>query len=118
MAKTTSNGAITQLTASGNSDAIDVSGGYALTVSVKHTNGTGTITAGATVQPQISHDGVNWFNDGGAFTFGTTASAVEYRTYVAPNEGFTLQKVRLVYTAPTGSTGHTLDAAYSQTTGV
>lgn len=116
MALTKSNGTLTQLTASGDSAEIDASGSYAVAVSIKHVNGTGSISAGATLQPQISHDGTNWHNDGGAFVFGTTASATEYRTYVPPCDGITIAKVRFVYIAPTGSTGHTLDVAYSRTT--
>ena len=114
MAWTRSNNTLTQVTATGNSNAITLGAtDVELAVSVKHVNGTGSITVGATVQPQISHDGTNYFNDGQAYTFGLTASATEYRTYVPPEGGATVQKVRFAYTSPTGSTGHTLDFAYS-----
>lgn len=118
MALTKTNGTLTQLTATGDTGSVDTSASYAAVVSLVHVNGTGTITAGATIQPQISHDGTNWINDGGAFQCGTTASATERFTYVPPADGITLGKARFAYTAPTGSTGHTLDASYSLTTGV
>lgn len=117
MSLTKSSGSITQLTSAGNSIAVDLSDAYAATFSIRHTNGTGTITVGATVQPQISHDGTNWRNDGGAFLFGLTASATELRTYTPPTDGLAIANdVRFVYTVPTGSTGHTLDCDYSKVT--
>jgi hypothetical protein len=117
MALTKTNGSITQLTGAGNSVTVDTSDAYAAAFSIRHVNGTGTITAGATVQPQISHDGTNWRNDGGPFLFGLTASATELRTYVPPTDGLAIKAVRFVYTVPTGSTGHTLDCDYTETTG-
>lgn len=117
MALTKTNGSITQVAATGNSTTVDVSDAYAATISIKHVNGTGTITAGAQVQPEISHDGgTAWFRDGGAFVFGTTASATEFRTYIPPTDGIAAKSVRFAYTAPTGSTGHTLDASHTKVT--
>ena len=116
MPLTKTNGSITQLTTTSNSVVVDVSDAYAAVFSVRHANGTGTITAAATVQPQISHDGTNWRNDGGAFAFGLDASTTELRTYVPPTDGLAVKSVRFAYTAPVGSTGHTLDCDYSKTT--
>ena len=113
MALTKANGSITQVTATGNSTEIDVANAYAAAVSIKHVNGTGTITAGAVVKVQISHDGTNWEADT-TFTFGLTASATEFRTYTPPADGLPIDAIRLAYTAPTGSSGHTLDARFSK----
>lgn len=118
MALTKTNGSLSQLTATGNSGAIDLTDAYAAVFSIRHVNGTGTITAGAQVQPQISHDGSNYRNDGGVFVFGTTASATELRTYVPPTDGLSVQHVRFAYTAPSGSSGHTLNVEFTKTTGV
>jgi hypothetical protein len=116
MALTKANASLAELTAAGNTATADISAAYAAVFSIRHTNGTGTITVGATVQPQISHDGTNFRNDGGAFVFGLTASATELRTYVPPTDGLAVKDVRFVYTVPTGSTGHTLNVDYSRTT--
>jgi hypothetical protein len=107
-------GTLAQLTATGNTDAIDLVDAYSAAVTVRHTNGTGTITAGAIVQPEISHDGTNFYPSGGAFVFGTTESAVGHRDYVPPEAGFPIKAVRFAYTAPVGSSGHTLDVAFSK----
>lgn len=115
MALTKTSGTITQLTAAGTSTEMDFANAYAGAISVKHVNGTGTITVGATVRVEISHDGTNWETDT-TFTFGLTASATEFRTYTPPADGLPIDAVRLVYTVPTGSTGHTLDARFSKTT--
>ena len=115
MALTKANGSITQLTSAGNSTEIDVANAYACLVSIKHVNGTGTITEGAIVKVQISHDGTNWEDDT-TFKFEKTASATEFRTYPVPLDGITLDAIRLVYTAPTGSSGHALDARFSKAT--
>jgi hypothetical protein len=116
MALTKSNGSITQLTATGNSVTVDVSDSYASAFSIRMTNGSATITVGASVQPEISHDGTNWRRDGGAFVFSTTASATEFRTYTPPTDGLAVKNVRFAYTAPTGGSGHTLDCDYTKTT--
>jgi hypothetical protein len=115
MALTKANGTITQLTATGNSTEIDFSDAILGAISIRHTNGTGTITVGAAVRVEISHDGTSWDTDT-TFVFGLTASATEFRSYTPPAEGGTIDAVRLAYTVPTGSTGHTLDARFSKTT--
>lgn len=118
MALTKTNGSLTQLTATGNTAAIDLTDAYSVAISLIHVNGTGTITAGAQVQPQISHDGSNYRNDGGPFLFNTTASATEHRTYTAPTDALAVKFVRFAYTAPSGSTGHTFNVEFTKTTGV
>lgn len=100
--------AITQLTATGDSDVLAYSAEYA-TLNIQHVNGTGSITVGAVVQIQTrpaDGDG-RWYDYGGAFSFGLDAEAVEGRTAHLPLGN---SEVRLKYTAPDGSTGHTLDA--------
>lgn len=118
MALTKADASLAQVTATGNTAEASLSDAYSGVFTVTHANGTGTITAGAQVQPQISHDGTNFSNDGGAFVFGTTASTTEARTYTPPEGGLTVQKVRFSYTAPSGSTGHTLNVRYSRVTGI
>ena len=115
MALTKANGTITQMTAAGNSTSMSFSDAYAGAISIKHVNGTGTITTGGIVRVEISHDGTNWETDT-TFTFGLTESATEFRTYTPPADGLPIHSVRLVYTVPVGSSGHTLDARFSKTT--
>lgn len=107
MALTKTNASITQVTATGQSGSLAYTTQDA-TLNVKHVNGTGTITEGAEVQIQTSPDGgTTWYDMGGPFKFGTTASGTETRVADLPIGN---NAVRLDYTAPTGSTGHTLDA--------
>lgn len=105
MALTKERAAITQVTATGQSNAVLLSTGYRSSAYIRHVNGTGTITAGATVQVQVRVLTV-WYSLGGPFVFGTTASAAETRVVQLPDDA---AEVRLDYTAPSGSTGHTLD---------
>lgn len=99
--------AITQLTATGQSVALTTLD-YQKSIYIQHVNGTGTITAGATVAVQCrpADSTVRWYTLI-SLGFGTTASATETRIVQLPGDA---GSVRLDYTAPTGSTGHTLDA--------
>lgn len=116
MALTKARETITQVTATGTSTVIDIADSYSSEAYIKHVNGTGTITAGAQVQVEVRPDGgTDYFNLGGALLFGTTASATETRVVLLPDSA---GDVRFSYTAPTGSTGHTLDAEVAQTTGI
>jgi hypothetical protein len=107
-------GNLAEITATGNTAAADVSEAYSASFSIRHENGTGSITAGAIVQPEISYDGTNWEPDGGAFVFGLVAEALEFRTYIPPADGFPIHSVRFSYTAPVGSTGHKLNVSYGK----
>ena len=119
MALTKSNSSLAQLTATGNTAAADISAGYATVFSIKHLTGTGTITTGGKVQPEISHDGGTvWHKDGGEFVFGLVASATEYRTYTPPTDGLAAKHVRFAWVVPVGSTGHTLDVEYTRVTAI
>lgn len=102
-----SRSAITQLTATGASTTLSLSTSYDHTLAVRHVNGTGTITAQGTAAVEWrTSAGTTWFTLT-TLGFGITASAaVEVSVDVPPSAN----EVRLDYTAPTGSTGHTLDA--------
>jgi hypothetical protein len=115
MAITETDGAITQLTATGDSDAISLVGKVAGVFSIRHRNESATITVGAIVQPEISHDGTNWDKDGPPYSFSTSATTTEFRTYVPPTDGLAIKNVRFAYTAPTGGSSHTLDCRYTLT---
>jgi hypothetical protein len=105
-------GALTQVTATGNTAEIATASKLGLVCSIQHVNGTGTITVGAVIQPQIEHN-ANWFDFGGAFTANLTASSTQTFTLALPAESIPASAVRFAYTAPTGSTGHTLDVEYT-----
>jgi hypothetical protein len=106
--------AITQLTATGQSIALTTAA-YRQSVYIQHVNGTGTITAGASVAVQVRPAGstTRWYTLL-TLAFGTTASATETRVVPLPDDA---GSVRLDYTAPSGSTGHTLDAQSGEVTG-
>lgn len=112
MALTKDRAAITQVTATGQSSALSLATAYRSSLYIRHVNGTGSISVGATVQVQVRVNSV-WYNLGGPFVFGTTASAAETRVVQLPDDA---TEVRLDYTAPTGSTGHTLDSEVGRLT--
>jgi len=104
---------ITQVTGTGQSTTVGISSSYRHSFYVKHVNGTGTITTGAVVKVQVQPQGsATWF-DLLVLAFGTTASATETRSIPLPDDA---SNVRLDYTAPAGSTGHTLDGEVGQIT--
>ena len=105
--------AIATVTASGPSGAVSIASSYRHSIYIRHANGTGTITAGATVKVQVRPQGSSTWADLLVMGFGTTASAVETRVAPLPDDA---AEVRLDYTAPIGSTGHTLDAEVGQIT--
>lgn len=111
-------GSLTPLTASGNTDAIDLSAHDLCVCTIEHTNKTGTVTAEGTCQPQVSHDGTNFKNDGGAFSLGSASAGSVTRTYTPPGGGTTIRAVRFVYTEPTysgtPSGDNTLTVSYSR----
>lgn len=105
-------GSITQLTTTNNTPAIDISGKFGITIDFEHVNGTGTITAGAEVTVSGSHDGITYYPIV-QFIFGTTASSTEKRRCSLGMNQLPADSIRIEYTEPTGSTGHTLDAEYT-----
>lgn len=115
MALSKSSSAITQLTASGTSTTATISAGVSPLVSLYHSNGTGSVSAAATAQVQYRVDGAaRWYSPTSLLvTFGTTAAAVESRRVSLPDSA---TSSRIVYTAPTGPTGYTLDAETSYVT--
>lgn len=107
MALTKSRSAITQVTATGQSTTLDTSGSYDHSLYIRHVNGSGSITVQATGVVEIrTEGGSTWFTLT-TLGFGTTASAAVEAVVDLP---FNCGDVRIDYTAPTGSTGHTLDA--------
>lgn len=106
MALTKSRSAITQLAASGTSTPIDVSTSYEHTLYVRHSNGTGTVTTAAAIKVQVKPSGGSW----------TTLTTLAASTTAAQADQFVVRipddaaAVQVVYTAPTGPTGFTLDA--------
>lgn len=109
-----SNGQLPQLTGTGNSDPIDITDAVSVLVTLRHDNGSGSVSTPATVRAMLSHDGTNFYPDTDlGFSFGGTAGAVEHRTYSPPQDGQPLKALRFDYTAPTGPTGATLDVIWS-----
>ena len=116
MALTKTRTAITQVTATGQSTAPDASNAYRSSFYIKHVNGTGTITVGCTVQVQVRPTGSStYYNFGGGLKGNLTASATQYWVVELPDDA---ADTRLDYTAPTGSTGHTLDGEVGEITAI
>lgn len=101
--------AITQLTASGASTTLNAASGVGCVLLIRHSNGAGSVTAAATAQVQMQAKGGSaWYSPPAYLVaFGSTAAAVEDRAVAIPDG---VGSVRVVYTAPTGPTGFTLDA--------
>ena len=116
MALTKSNHSLAQITATGATAAADIEAAYAAVFSLRY-NHTGTATVGARAQPQITHDGTNWRNDGGAFVF-DLAAGLQQRTYVPPTDGLAVKQVRFDFTAPVTATSPLFDVEYTRTTGL
>lgn len=115
MALSKGRSAITQLTASGTSTTLDVSGAYSATLLIKHSNGTSTVTAAASFEVQVkSQGGTNWYAHA-TCVGSTTAAQVDDVTVALPED---VASVRIIYTAPTGPSGFTLDAEVATTTGI
>jgi hypothetical protein len=116
MPLTKSRSAITQLTGTGQSTTLSLASSYSHTLYISHTNGTGTITVQATAAVEVrTTGGSTWFGVA-LLGFGTTASATVRNVPVSlPADA---AEVRIDYTAPTGSTGHTLDAEAGTITGI
>lgn len=97
--------AFTQLTASGTSTALDLSTAYSGSLYLRHSNGTGTVTAAARIVVQVKPSG-------GTMTTLTTVlaslvtSGADHWVVSLPDDAASVQ---VVYTAPTGASGYTLD---------
>jgi hypothetical protein len=104
---------VAQLTAAGQSATVSIASSYRHSCYIRHANGTGTITAGATVRVQCRPQSSSTWHELLSLAFGTTASAVETRVVPLPDDA---AEVRVDYSAPTGSTGHTLDTEVGQIT--
>lgn len=111
MALTKSKSGITPLAASGQTPEISLAASYRHSAYIRNANGTGTITVGATVRVQVRPQASSAWYELAALIFGTTASAAETRVIPLPDDA---TGVRLDYVAPTGGSGHTLDAEFGQ----
>jgi len=109
MSLTKGRAAIAQLTAGGTSTTIDVSPSYSQTLLIKHSNGSGAVTVAASIDVQVKAAGGSlWYSlTGGPIALGTTTAAIEDKVVFLPDP---VASVRVVYVAPTGPTGFTLDA--------
>ena len=117
MAVAKNRGAITQLTASGTSTTIDLSLIYTAVLFVKHFNGTGTVTTAASFLVQYqAKGGTLWYTlNNQAFTpSAITGKTDDFTIFIPDGTG----AVQLVYTAPAGPTGFTLDAEAGEITGL
>jgi hypothetical protein len=115
MAATKGGSAITQLTASGTSTTLGVPTTYDQVLGISHSNGTGTVTAAATIQVQYQVSTAARWYPLATFTASLTAAATDSFTCLIPGP---TTAVRLVYTAPTGPTGVTLDAEIGTISGL
>lgn len=107
MALTKTRDAIAQLTASGTSTALDVSGADSATLYIRHSNGTGTVTAPASFAVQAkTQGGTNWYTWRTVVASTTAAQIDDIPVTIDENAA----SVRVVYTAPAGPTGFTCDA--------
>lgn len=115
MPVTKSRSAATQLTATGTGTTLSLSTSYGHSLYYRHVNGTGTITTqGSAVLECRTSGGTTWFTLT-TLQFGTTASEAREAIIPLPDDA---NEVRLDYTAPVGSTGHTLDYEVGTITGV
>ena len=113
MALAKSKGSITPLTASGQSPEVTLAASYRQSAFIRNINGTGSITAAATVRVQVRPQAsVVWY-ELASFLFATTASLTETRVVPLPDDA---TGVRIDYTVPTGGTGHSVDAEFGQIT--
>ena len=108
--------AITQLTASGTSTTLDVSGSYESTLYVRHSNGTGgSGFTGASIAVQVKPSG-GTFITLVTLAASQTAAQLDVFTVRIPDDAVS---VELVYTQPSGGTpptGFTLDAEVGRIT--
>jgi hypothetical protein len=115
MALAKSRASITQLTASGTSTTLDVSAAYSATLLIRHSNGSGSVTAAASFQVQVKPvGGSTWYTHAVPVASTTTAQVDTIVVALPPDVG----SVQVVYTAPTGPSGSTFDAEVATTTGV
>lgn len=87
------------LTATGQTAAVSLAGGYRKSAYIKHTNPSGTVTAGSLRVQVRTTGGTDWF-ELLTLAFGTTASAVETRVAPLPDDS---AEVRIDYTAASGT---------------
>jgi hypothetical protein len=107
MALSKGRAAITQLTAAGTSTTVTLASTVDNVAYLNHSNGTGTVTVGATIGIDVQLSGGSVWNRLTTLVMPLTAAAVTYTPVAIPHSA---AAVRFVYTAPTGASSHTLDA--------
>jgi hypothetical protein len=112
MAATKDRAAFTQLTASGTSGALDVSTAYRASLYLRHYNGTGTVTVGASLTIQVKASG-GTMTALRIVTGSLTTSAYDQWVIMLPDDATSVQ---VVYVAPTGASGYTLDGEVGRLT--
>jgi len=112
MALSKDRAAITQLTATGTSTTLDVSASYGHTLYLRHSNGTGTPSTIGSVRVQAKPSG-GTFIDVAPYSFSAVATEANSYPCLIPDDAVSVQ---LIYTAPAGTTGHTLDAEVGRIT--
>jgi hypothetical protein len=115
MPATKGHAAITQLTASGTSTTLDVSGAYGATLLWAHSNGSGTVTVPGSFRVQVKANGGARWVDLTTPVASTTTGATDTGVVALPPD---IGSVQLVYVAPTGAVAPTLDAEVATTTGI
>ncbi len=118
MPKTQSSTAITwasgSATASGTSNAVDISASYASAVDVQIVV-VGTATGAASFTVEFSADGTNYRASVGPFSAGLAAGTYKFGPIACdPSQA----DVRIVYTAQTGGTSSTLTADVGKMTAI
>lgn len=113
MALAKTKGGITPLTSSGQTPEISLASSYRQSAYIRNLNGAGTITVGAAVRVQVRPLSSSVWYELASLIFGTVASTTETRVVPLPDDA---SGVRLDYTAPTGGTGHSVDAEFGQIT--
>ena len=105
-----------QLIASGSGATLNVATGYAKSLYYSHLNGSGTAISpqGSAIVEGRTAGGLTWYTIV-EVGFGTTANQRLEDVVMLPTD---LAEVRMIYTAPGGSTGHTLDYEVGLVTGL
>ena len=99
--------AITELTADGPSDEIDLSAIDRASLYVKHNNGSGTPSTAGSIALEVQGVGSSNWHPVQSLIFSKVAGDVEDGSFPIPDDA---GKARLSYYAPSGTTGQTLNA--------
>ena len=114
MALTKTSVAITEVTATGQSDIVALADSYRQSAYVRHT-GNGTITAGAMIVVQVRPQGSSLWYEYTTIQSGTVNGAEETWVVGLPEDA---GDVRFDYTSPVGASSQTLNAEIGKVTGI